>query len=91
MILCTPRVANINSANLSKCPPAAEDDSSSSSASFTSKRRLVSVATVDKWVLDHDKTLNTATWLTYEKADRHHVSLLRCSICKRFEKRIKDS
>ena len=42
-------------------------DDSSSSASSTSKKRLVSVATVDKWVLDHDKTLNTATWLTYEK------------------------
>ena len=42
-------------------------DDSSSSASSTSKRRFVSVATVDKWVLDHDKTLNTATWLTWIK------------------------
>ena len=64
------------------------DDDSSSSAS---KKRVVSVATVDKWVLDHDKTLNTATWLTYEKADRHHVALLLCSVCKRFEERIKKS
>ena len=55
------------------------DDDSSSSASSTSKKRLVSVATVDKWVVDHDKTLNTATWLTYEKVDRHHVTLFRCS------------
>ena len=38
-------------------------DDSSSSASSTSKKRLASVATVDKWVLDHDKTLNTATWV----------------------------
>ena len=37
------------------------------------------MATVDKWVLDHDKTLNTATWLTYEKFDRH-CSLLKSSI-----------
>ena len=66
-------------------------DDSSSSASSTSKKRLVSVATVDKWVLDHDKTLNTATWLTYEKFDRHHVALLQCSVCKRFEERIKNS
>ena len=67
------------------------DDDSSSSASSTSKKSLVSVATVDKWVLDHDKTLNTATWLAYEKVDRHHVALLRCSVCKRFEERIKNS
>ena len=49
------------------------------------------MATVDKWVLDHDKTLNTTTSLQYEKADRHHVALLRCSVCKRFEERIKSS
>ena len=67
------------------------DNDSSSSASSTSKKRVVSVATVDEWVLDHDKTLNTATWLTYEKADRHHVALLLCSVCKRFEERIKKS
>ena len=67
------------------------DDDSSSSASSTSKKRLVSVATVDKWVLDHDKTLNTATWLTYEKVDRHHMALLRCNVCKQFEERIKNS
>ena len=67
------------------------DDDSSSSASSTSKKRLVSVATVDKWVLDHDKALNTAIWLTYEKVDRHHVALLQCSVCKWFEERIKNS
>ena len=57
---------------MSKRSRAAEDDSSSSA----SKKRLVSVTTVDKWVLDHDKTMNTATWVTYEKADRRHVMLL---------------
>ena len=70
--------------------PHSESDSSSSAPS-TSKKRAVSVATVDKWVLDHDKTLNMTTWLQYEKADRHHVALLRCSVCKRFEERIKSS
>ena len=67
------------------------DDESSSSASSTTKKRLVSVSTVDKWVLDRDKTLNTATWLTYQKADRHHVTLLRCSVCRQFENKIKSS
>ena len=66
------------------------DDDSSSSASSTSKKRVVSMATVDKWILDHDKILNSATWLTYEKADRHHVALLLCSVQESyatFEKR----
>ena len=67
------------------------DDDSSSSASSTSKKRLVSMTTVDKWVLDHDKTLNTAIWLTYEKVDRHHMALLRCSVCKRFEEKLQPS
>ena len=44
------------------------------------------MATVNKWILDHDKALNTATWLTYEEVDRHHVALLRCSVCKWFKK-----
>ena len=74
---------------MSKRSLVAEDDSSFSVSS--PKRRLVSMATVDKWVLDHDKSLNAATWLTYEKADRRHVALLRCRICKRFEERIKSS
>ena len=26
--------------------------------------------TVDKWIADNDKTLNTTTWLKYDKADR---------------------
>ena len=37
------------------------DDDSSYSASSTSKKRVVSVVTVDKWVIDHDKALNIAT------------------------------
>ena len=74
---------------MSKRARGTDDDSSSSSSS--SKKRAVSVATVDKWILDHDKTLNTATWLTYEKADRYHVARLVCGVCKRFTEKIKGS
>ena len=45
----------------------ADDSSFSASSSSSSKKRLVSLATVDKWILDHDKTLNTATWLNLRK------------------------
>ena len=53
-------------------------DDSSSSASSSWKKRLVSVATVDKCILNHDKTLNTATWLTYEKATMWHDLYVLC-------------
>ena len=65
--------------------------SSSSSDPPSSKRRIVSTATVDKWILEHDKSLNTATWLKYDKADRHHMARLMCSVCKQFEDKIKGS
>ena len=36
----------------------------------------------------NDKTLDTATWLTYDKVNRDHVDKLRCSVCTRFESKI---
>ena len=57
----------------------------------SSKRRKVKSATVDKWILDYDKTLSTSTWMQYERSDRSHVSKIFCSICKRYEDRIKGS
>ena len=44
---------------------------------------------MEKWVLEFDKTLNTATWLKFEKSSRYHVALLKCSVCKRFVEKIK--
>ena len=40
---------------------------------------------------DSSSSASSATWLTYEKVDRHHIALLQCSVCKRFEERIKNS
>ena len=50
------------------------------------KRRLVTASTVEKWKLDNDKTLNTATWLTYQTAhqSRDRVKTITCSVCTRF-------
>ena len=50
---------------MSKRPRVPDDiDDSSSSASSSSKKRFVSVATVDKWILDYEKTKH---WLTSKK------------------------
>ena len=68
----------------------ADSESSLSSAS-SSKKRAVSTTTVDKWILDHDKALNTVIWLKYEKANRYHVARLKCAICKQFVDKIRGS
>ena len=68
----------------------ADEESSSSLSSIpSSKRRAVTTLTVEKWILDHDKALNTSTWLKYDKADRYHVARLKCTVCKRFVDKIR--
>ena len=37
------------------------------------QKRGLSVSTVEKWILDYDKTLNTSTWLGYDKTGRNQV------------------
>ena len=46
---------------------------------------------MEKWILDHDKVLNTATWMKYDKADCYHVSHLKCAVYKRFVDKIRSS
>ena len=40
--------------------------------------------TVDKWIVENDKSLNTSTWLEYGLVDRTYVSTLSCSKCTQF-------
>ena len=40
-------------------------ESSSSDGSAASKRRMLLAKSVNKWTAEHDKELNTSTWLTY--------------------------
>ena len=53
------------------------------------KRRKVTVNTVNKWKAENDKALNTPTWLTFEKLDRDHVAFVKCSVCGRFEEKLR--
>jgi len=48
----------------------------------------VATKSVDKWIAENDKQLSTTTWLCYDKADREHVSVLKCSICIRFQEKL---
>ena len=64
--------------------------SSSSCSSFSScKRRPVQRRTVEKWIAENDRELNTSLWLKFEMADREHVSLLKCSVCSEFMRNFK--
>ena len=53
-------------------------------------KRAVQKSTVDRWIAESDKTLNTNSWLTYDTdhADRSRVVALKCSICTRFRDRL---
>ena len=53
------------------------------------KRRKVTVNSVNKWIVENDKALNTSMWLTFEKLGREHVALLKCAVCGRFEEKLR--
>ena len=55
------------------------------------QKRGLSVSTVEKWILDYDKTLNTSTWLGYDKTGRNQVARLKCKVCQRFVDKIRGS
>ena len=63
------------------------DESSSSSCSSVKKQK-VQRRTVEKWIRDYDKTLNTMLWLKFKMADRDHVSSLRCDLCSQFKDKL---
>ena len=48
-------------------------ESSSSDGSPASKRRMLLANSVNKWIAEHDKELNTSMWLTYTVVDRLHM------------------
>ena len=54
------------------------------------KKRSVQNKTVEKWVVENDKELNTSVWLKSETAadDRDRVATLKCAVCSRFRERL---
>ena len=54
------------------------------------KKRSVMKSTVDKWIAENDKGLNTSVWLRYDTdpGDRTRVVTLKCVICARFKDRL---
>ena len=44
--------------------------------------------TVEKWVRENNKELNTTVWFKFDMADRDHVATLRCSVCCQFKDKL---
>ena len=51
------------------------------------KKRAVYRKTVEKWVVENDRELNTFVWLKFDMANCNHVSLLWCAVFSQFRKK----
>ena len=43
---------------------------------------------IDKWIVEYDKELNTSTWLKYAVIDCIHVDALAWSVCTHFKSKL---
>ena len=64
-------------------PPS--DPPSSSLSGPLAKKRAVLRWTVEKWITENDRGMNTGTSLKFEMADRDHVAVLKCAVCSQFK------
>ena len=54
------------------------------------KKRSLQKKTVEKWIVENDKELNSSVWVKFETAaeDRDHVATLKCAVRSRFKERL---
>ena len=52
------------------------------------KRRLVCRKTVEKWVAENDRALNTTVWLKFDADRQDHVLSLKCAVCSQFKDKL---
>ena len=53
---------------------------SSSSSEISTKRWILYARSIDKWIAENNKELETTTWLKYDIVNREQVDCLKC--CK---------
>lgn len=61
---------------------------SSDSREQPTKRRILYSKSVDKWIVENDKELQTSVWLKYDVLNREQVECLKCSVCTQFQSRL---
>ena len=54
------------------------------------KKCSVLKTTVEKWITENDRALNTSIWLKYDQdpSDRTRTIALKCSVCTMFENKL---
>ena len=52
------------------------------------KKRILLKRSVDNWITEYDKELETSTWLKYDVVDRVHIDCLKCSVCFKFNDKL---
>ena len=54
----------------------------------SSKKRSITKRTLEKWIAENDKSLQTLGWLHFEtSSNREHVTVLKCDV-SRFKKKL---
>ena len=85
----SPSSSSSCSSTASRIRPLFSPDSSATVSDEPSKKkRMLTAKTVDKWIAEYDKDLNTTTWLKYEVVDRVHIESLKCSVCETFKDKL---
>ena len=52
------------------------------------KKRTIPIETVEKWIRENDKMLQTASWLKYDKGRGGTVASLKCKLCIRYREKL---
>ena len=45
--------------------------------------------TVDKWISESDRAMDTSVWLRYEKVDCEYIAMLKCCVCAEFNEKLR--
>ena len=52
------------------------------------KKRAVCWKTVEKWMKENDRSLNTTVWLKFDSDSHDHVNTLSCKVCSRYKDKL---
>ena len=69
----------------------ASNQASSSGSGPSTKKCVDQQRTVEKWIAENDKAMNTASWLKFETTpppDRDRVDVLKCAVCTQFKEKL---
>ena len=66
-----------------------DSEHSEQATALPSKQRALMVSTVKRWISENDEAFNTAAWLTFEVSGWSVVTSLKCSVCSKFQDKLR--